>query len=196
MIRFYIILLLLTGCQHSRSASELAEAGDCEAAFNEIPWETSQVKFAENSKQVAGTAASYAATGLGYLTDAFVFVGEGAYKTIVYCPYATVALATAIAMKANMQHLVFCGKDQVKIAGSRFGQKIYYRTSNLRKTDFNKISEINRSVASCYVKKGGHENRQLAREKLEPLATDSDFLRNISSEERDKLLEAYKLCSQ
>ena len=196
MLRRFLIILLLTGCQHSRSSSELAQEGNCDAAFNEIPWETSQVKFAEGSKQVAGTAASYTAAGLGYLTDAFVFVGEGTYKTIVYCPYATVTLAAAVAMQTSMPNLVFCGKEQVKIEGSRFGQKIYYRTTKLRKSDFDKISEINRNAASCYARKGGDENKHLAAEKLEPLAKDDSFLKNLSSEERDKLAEAYNLYSE
>jgi hypothetical protein len=37
MLRYYLIILTLMGCQHSSSASELAQEGNCDAAFNEIP---------------------------------------------------------------------------------------------------------------------------------------------------------------
>jgi hypothetical protein len=196
MNRIIIILLTFAGCQHSPSSSDLAQGGQCDAAFDAIAWETSQIKVAETSKQVVGSAASYTATGLGYLTDAFVFVGEGAFKSIVYCPYATVALGAAIATQARMPHLVFCGKGSIKVEGSDFGEKIYYHTSNFRKTDFDKISEINRDVASCYAKKGGDENKRIARDKLEPLAENEDFLKNLSGEEHARLLAAYNLYVQ
>ena len=196
MLRFIIVLLLFAGCQHRPLASQLAEAGDCEAAFNEIPWETAQIKFTESSKQVAGTAASYTAAGVGYLTDAFVFAGEGAYKSIIYCPYATVALAAAVAMGSGTPHFVFCGKNKVKVEGSRIGQKIYYRTTHFRKADFDKISEMNRNGANCYATKGGNENKRVAAEKLQPIATDDTFLKNLSADERDKLKADYKLYSE
>jgi hypothetical protein len=194
MLHFYLVLFLV-GCQHSPLSSELAQEGNCDAAFDKIPWEATQVKFVETSKQIAGTAASYTATGLGYLTDAFVFVGEGAYKTIVYCPYATVAFASAIAAHIRTPPLVYCGKETVKVSGSRFGQKIY-STINQRKTDLDKISEINRNAASCYARRGGEKNKHLAAEKLAPLANDDMFLKNLSIEERDRLTADYRVYSE
>jgi hypothetical protein len=193
MLRIFIFFVVLAGCQHAPSSSQLAEAGNCDAAYNQIPWETSQIKFQENSKQVAGTAASYTATGLGYLTDAFVIVGEGAVQTIVYCPYTAVAVAASVAMKANMPHLVYCGMGQITANSPRLGQKIYYGTSNFRKADFDKISKLNRNAATCYAKKGGPENKRVAAEKLEPLAKDESFLANLSAEEREKLTADYRI---
>lgn len=192
-MKYILILLLgLFGCAHDENASDLAGQGDCDAAMDKMPWEEAEVTFTETSKQVGGTIASYAASGAGYIADAFFLIGEGTFKTVIYCPYATAAIAAAaLGTKGHIGGGLYFCNNGLKIEGSHFGSKIYTGTSAMRTADFDKISQANRDVARCYLRRNTPEDRMAAKTKLQNLATDENFIKKLSVEEKERLLSEF-----
>lgn len=173
--------------ERKKKFEESLKAGQCEAAFENIPEHDKTLKYIGKVDRAAQTTLSYAATGAGYVSDVLLTVVGGTVVLVALC--APIAIAGVMGGAVVGTHNVdWNGAEclpmpfEPKLPTN--GKKIYRATEEMRCPDLTALSRSIRKVAGCHEHSTEPGAIEKAQTTLRSLATNKDFMNCITAPEK------------
>ena len=183
-----VVSLSLTSCAHQRTKrfeAALSE-GRCEAALENVPENDENVKYMGKAQRAGGTALSYAVTGAGYTADVVLMVAGGAVLFTVLCgPGLVVALAAHGTGVFPSQLCIPADLNNVK--APTLGKDAYRSTAAWRCPDLTALAHSVRRVSSCYERRDDKPSLDLAKQTLDAVVKNEEFMGCITKDEASSL---------
>ena len=180
--------LALPGCAHQRTKrfeTALSE-GRCEAALENVPENDENVKYMGKAQRAGGTALSYAVTGAGYTADVVLMVAGGAVLFTALCgPGLIVAMAATGTGVFPSQLCIPADLDNVKTP--TLGRDAYRSTASWRCPDLTALAHSVRRVSNCYEAKDDKPSLERAKQTLESVVRNEEFMGCITQDEASGL---------
>lgn len=158
MIRMTLLYFVLscTSTKDKQSFDRQLDRGDCDRAYESLKKREEEFVVHYGPRRVLGSLLSYTVTGLGYITDGVLLIGEGLVSGLVYCTPAMILSTIEVSGSGAMYDV--CGR----LAGFRMGQyngrptygaKVYEETSSLRCKDYSRLQDAVDRLRECYQKR-------------------------------------------
>lgn len=183
-----IALCAQLGCTTNRTKHFEAalDGGRCEEDLEYIPEDGGALRFIGKANQTAGTALSYAATGVGYTADVAVTVVGGSVILIALCSPLVLASASGVPVSYSetRHHANMCFPTPSGLRLPAMGAAAYRTTAELRCPDLTSLSKSMRRVAACEERKNQIIAFERAKQTLITIEGNADFLTCVSSEEK------------
>ncbi len=196
MIKQLLIVLSLvtSACSEAEKnfQSEIS-SGRCDDALSRLPEKDPMIKLTNQTKQAAGTVASYAFVGASYGVQILWDITGGTVGMIALCGPAIAATAMAGANGGSLHGI----NSQLRCLPGDFGvflapplgKQALQKTKPLRCPDLKTFSQSLRSVASCYEGLGDKESLNKALTTLQSVKDSKEFYSCMPNSEKKSLDE-------
>ena len=203
-------LCLLVACNSTPPVTETrAAAGDnpsaarssCEADYDRYAGSRDLTRLSQKSKSLAGTTASYAATGSVAVTETLVYAGGGIVVGALICsPIIAIEAAADGNGEASIECVARVGSyAMVAIAEESdysLTQGVWRATESMRLESYDSLAAYLLDSVECRIERNGPGDREQARQQLKAFRGDHGIWSYLSSFSKERAERLERLADQ